>query len=100
MGSSALRGLRVLEFIEKRHPSEPHWHLGVLGTDPPAQGRGLGGAVMAPVLDTCDRDGLPAYLESSKDRNVPYYRRFGFEVTEELRYPGGPTVWAMWREPR
>jgi GNAT superfamily N-acetyltransferase len=100
MGTSALRGVRVLDFIERHHPAEPHWHLGVLGTDPPAQGRGHGGRVLQPVLDRCDAEGLPAYLESSKDRNVPYYRRFGFEVTEELTVPGGPTVWAMWREPR
>jgi ribosomal protein S18 acetylase RimI-like enzyme len=87
--------------VERRHPPKPpHWYLATLGTDPAAQGRGLGTAVLAPVLEECDRDGVAAYLESSKERNVDYYARFGFRVTEEVRLPRGPRVWLMWRDPR
>ncbi|MBS1844280.1 MAG: hypothetical protein JST53_07675 [Actinobacteria bacterium] len=39
--------------------------MATVGTDPAAQGRGLGTAVLAPVLDECDRDGVGAFLESS-----------------------------------
>ena len=92
--------LRLLAAVDSRHPRQPHYYLGVLGTDPPAQGKGLGSAVMEPVLKRCDSEGIPAYLESSKERNVPFYRRHGFEVTEELRLPGAPPLWLMWREPR
>lgn len=89
-----------LNNIERKHPaSPPHWYLAVVGTDPDAQGRGLGGAVLSPVLDQCDQDGVAAYLESSKESNLSYYARLGFRVTEEHRLPRGPTVWAMWREP-
>jgi GNAT superfamily N-acetyltransferase len=59
----------------------------VLGTDPAAQGRGLGSAVLAPVLEGCDRDGIGAYLVSSKERNIDFYARFGFRVTREVRLP-------------
>jgi GNAT superfamily N-acetyltransferase len=100
LGRNVVRGMRILQAIEAKHPAEPHWYLGILGTIPAAQGQGLGAAVMAPVLDRCDDEGVGAYLESSKARNVPYYRRYGFEVTEELHLPGGPTVWLMWRDPR
>src|SRR5436190_4472801 len=90
---------RGVEQVEKRHPPEPHLYLAVLGTDPPAQGRGLGSAVLRPGLELCDREGLPAYLESSKESNVAFYARFGFRVTEEVRMPGdGPSVWLMWRD--
>lgn len=85
--------------VEQLHPREPHMYLAVLGTAPDRRGEGLGGALMAPVLDECDRDGIPAYLESSKERNLDYYSRFGFRVTGELDLPRGPRVWPMWRDP-
>ncbi|WP_131742941.1 GNAT family N-acetyltransferase [Actinomadura roseirufa] len=93
--------LRTLGEIEEHHPREPHWYLAVLGTDPVAQGNGLGGALLRSRLERCDADGLPAYLESSKERNVPYYERFGFRVTRELALSGRgcPPIWLMWREP-
>jgi GNAT superfamily N-acetyltransferase len=95
-------GLSALNAIEKRHPvTPPHWHLAVLGTEPEGQGKGKGSAVLQPVLDRCDREGEGAYLESSKERNVPFYERHGFRVTEELDLPkGGPRVWLMWRDPQ
>ena len=72
----------------------------MLGTDPAAQGRGIGSALLGAVLRTCDEDGVPAYLESSKERNLAYYARHGFRVREELDLPRGPRVWLMWRDPR
>jgi len=93
--------LRGLALLDRKHPDDrPHWYLGILGTDPGHQGKGLGSAVMRPVLDRCDAEGLGAYLESSKEQNVPFYRRHGFEVTEEVHLPEGPPLWLMWSEPR
>ena len=94
--------LSVLTGIEHKHPVDPpHWYLAVLGTEPAGQGTGRGSAVLQPVLQRCDDEGLPAYLESSKERNVPFYERHGFRVREEIALAkGGPPVWLMWREPR
>jgi GNAT superfamily N-acetyltransferase len=94
------RAIKALELIDRAHPREPHWYLAVLGTDPPHQGRGVGTALLSPVLARCDREGLGAYLESSKPTNVPYYERFGFGVTGQIDLPSGPPVWPMWRNPR
>ena len=53
------------------------------------------------VLDRCDEEGVPAYLESSNPRNIPFYARHGFESTGEIVVgKGAPTVTAMWRNPR
>jgi GNAT superfamily N-acetyltransferase len=103
LGGLGLRTPRILgglHEIERRHPNAPHYYLAVLGVDPDDQGQGLGSALMGPVLRSCDQDGIPAYLESSKERNLDFYARHGFRVTEELRLPGGPPVWLMWRDPR
>lgn len=94
------RTLAFLTAVEKAHPHEPHWYLATLGTRPDVQGRGIGGSLLAPVLARCDAEGTPAYLESSKERNVPFYRRHGFEVVDEVLAAGSPPVWTMWREPR
>jgi GNAT superfamily N-acetyltransferase len=94
---------RLLAFnhIESHHPKEPpHWYLPTLGTDPDRQGHGLGSALLTERLDRCDAQGLPAYLESSKERNVPFYERHGFAVTETFDLPDGPRLWLMWRDPR
>ncbi len=93
--------VRTTTAIERVHPREPHWYLAVLGTEPARQGQGIGSALLAPVLQRCDRDAIPAYLESSKEANVAFYQRHGFEVTGTVATAdGGPTVWLMWREPR
>ena len=95
------RVLRGLSQVEHAHPeTPPHFHLAVLGTDPSRQGEGIGSALLVPVLELCDRDHVPAYLESSKERNIAFYARHGFRVTDELRLPKGPPVWPMWRAPR
>jgi ribosomal protein S18 acetylase RimI-like enzyme len=92
--------IRGVELIERAHPRDPHYYLAVLGTDPEAQGQGIGSALMQPVLEMCDRDEIPAYLESSKERNIDFYARHGFRVTGEIDLPDGPRVWPMWRDPR
>lgn len=99
-GARLPAALRALSRIEHHHPPEPHWYLSVIGTDPPAQGHGLGGALLRSRLSRCDADGLPAYLESSNPDNIPFYEKHGFRVTTELLMPGTcPPVWLMWRNP-
>lgn len=85
--------------MEAAHPAEPHWYLGVVATVPEEQGRGLGARILRPVLELCDREGVPAYLESSNGRNLPFYFRHGFVQTGEIVVPDGPTLFPMWRAP-
>jgi predicted GNAT family N-acyltransferase len=93
--------MAVSELMKREHPEEPHWYLAVIGSDPSVRGKGFGNALMRSRLERCDAEYAPAYLESSKPENVPYYERFGFEVTGEFRLPdGGPPLIPMWRTPR
>lgn len=99
-GRSLTRGLVASELMKNAHPEEPHWYLAVIGSDPAVRGKGYGNVLMRSRLDRCDAEFAPAYLESSNPDNVPYYERFGFEVTGELKLPDGPSLIPMWRNPR
>lgn len=90
----------VFAEMERHHPGEPHWYLPLIGVDPAHQGRGLGSALLAPVLAQCDAEGRPAYLESTNPRNRPLYERHGFETVAEIRAGGCPPIAAMLRAPR
>jgi GNAT superfamily N-acetyltransferase len=96
----ARRGTRIERLLDEHHPAEPHWYLEVLSVAPEHQRRGHGGALLRPVLDRCDRERTPAFLETNRESNLPYYRRFGFELTERISLPDSPPLWLMWREPR
>ncbi|MDR3512115.1 MAG: GNAT family N-acetyltransferase [Caulobacteraceae bacterium] len=98
--AGAARTAAIMDHVEKRHPEEPHWYLQVIGTDPVRQGKGFGGVIMRRHLAAADASGMPAYLESSKESNIPIYASFGFEVTGEIKVPDGPTLYPMWRKAR
>ncbi len=100
-GTKVTRMIGAFNAIEKVHPAEEHYYLEALGTHQDQQSKGIGSAVLRHMLDRCDGEGMPAYLESSNPRNVPFYARHGFEVTGEIPVgKGAPTVTAMWRGPR
>jgi GNAT superfamily N-acetyltransferase len=88
--------------LEKLHPSEPHYYLAALGTRPEHQRKGLASATMSPMLTQADSEGTGCFLESSKEANLAFYARHGFEVTSTYDLAGGsgPRLWLMWREPR
>jgi GNAT superfamily N-acetyltransferase len=86
--------------VERHHPTEPaHWYLEALGVRPGHQGQGIGSTLMEPMLDRCDADTVPAYLETTTERNLVFYERLGFGVREEFDLRRGPHVWTMWRDP-
>lgn len=100
-GHRVLANLQVLTDLERLHPVAPHYYLEFVGTDPDHRGRGLGRAMLEPVLERADREGVGAYLENSKESNLAFYSRFGFEVVREMTHRrGGPPMWLMWRDPR
>ena len=105
-GTRMIANLALLNRLEKAHPTEePHYYLEFIGTDPAHQGKGMGSQLMRPMMDRCDTEGVGAYLESSKETNLAFYSRFGFEVTQVITHKGlhgkpGPQQWLMWRKPR
>lgn len=100
LGRDLPRLMRLLNVFEAKHPHDPHYYLPAIGVEAAWQGKGFGAALLRPILERCDREALPAYLEASSPRNRALYERHGFEVVEETTVNDSPPFWRMWREPQ
>ena len=87
------RGAALESLMHQARPPERFWYLAGIGSV--RRGEGIGTALLRHRLG---RVSEPAYLESSKRANIPLYERFGFELRDPLRLPGGPELWPMWRQ--
>ena len=93
------RAVGAGEIMEANHPKPPHLYLFTIGVVPSARGTGQGHALLAPVLDACDRAGLPCYLENSNPDNFGFYSAHSFEHMKHFEAgDGGPPLQAMWRD--
>ena len=88
------------EWIAERFPPEPFWYLDYIAVDARRRGSGLGTALIEHGLAFARRDGAPAFLETSRPRNVPYYEHRGFRTYLDEDAPdGGPHIWFMRYDP-
>jgi GNAT superfamily N-acetyltransferase len=90
----------IFEQMSSYHPSGPHWYLPLIGCDPAHQGNGHGATLMSYALAECDRQNLPAYLESTNPRNITLYLRHGFEALGTIQAGSSPPMVPMLRQPR
>ena len=89
------------EQLHKRLVTEPHWYLYGVGVKPSRQGQEVGSALLRQVLVRADRDALTCYLDTTNEKNLPFYERLGFKVAAcEQATRKSPQVWAMVREGR
>lgn len=92
----------IARLMAQSHPTgRAHEYLWMIAVAPGRQGEGRGAALIRHVLDRCDREGLPAYLEASSERSTKLYERLGYTFNDHtLDLPDGPRMYPMWREPR
>lgn len=100
---AAGRFFTALGAIEPYHYQDvppSHWYLMVVGVSPEARGRGLGRALIEPVMERADNSGLPCYLETSQPDNVAFYEHLGFKNVVDLVEPqSGLRLWTFRRDP-
>jgi len=79
----------------------PHYYLRAIGVDPAHQGRGIGVALLAPVLRRANDEGVGCFLTTATLENARWYEGQGF-VTRAIYKPTPtwPQTWAMWRAPK
>jgi GNAT superfamily N-acetyltransferase len=90
----------LMQQMGQHHPQTPHWYLPLVGVEPMQQSRGLGARLLWPVLERCDHERLPAYLESTNPRNVPFYESLGFSPVGMIQSGTSPQIVPMLREPQ
>jgi ribosomal protein S18 acetylase RimI-like enzyme len=98
-GIDASRLFELQKLFDDHLPRDSHYHLHLLGVVPERQGRGIGSALLDPLLERADSEGVPAYLEATSPRNEQLYERHGFAPGDMIAPPGGPPLCRMWREP-
>jgi ribosomal protein S18 acetylase RimI-like enzyme len=95
---------KILKFereASKRKPVGPYMYLFSVGVLKAVRGTGLGRKLMVPMLEACDRESLPVFLESSNPENHGYYASLGFRTQEIYHFTkGAPPMEAMLRHPR
>jgi len=88
-----------IDAVHKRLAPFKHWFLQTIGVDPQFQGKGYAGKLLKPMFARIDEEGLPCYLETLDETNVPLYEHFSFKVIEKSTIPQTSlTNWAMLRE--
>lgn len=100
LGDDAGKAADLDALLDEHHPAEASFYLQFMGVAPQHQGRGLGGRMLATVLERCDAAGTPGYLEATSRDNRRLYERHGFVTMTEIGLPDGPPLWSMWREPQ
>ena len=99
-GDAKKYGPKIFKKMDSYHPKEPHWYLPLLGVDPFYHSKGFGSALLQHALVKCDQDKAYAYLESSNPRNIPLYKRHGFELLGTIQYDTSPSIFPMLRKPK
>ena len=84
-------------FWASHDPSIIHSHLGPIGVLPEYQSLGIGTLLMERYCKLVDERKLPAYLETDRLTNVPFYRKFGFNLIDEIEILKVRNYF-MWRE--
>jgi len=87
-----------IDAIHQRQAPFKHWFLQTIGVNPRSQGKGYASKLIRPMLTRIDEEGLPCYLETLDEHNVPLYEHLGFKVVDKATIPKTSlTNWAMLR---
>lgn len=70
--------------IKKLQAKELMYYVWFIGVDPKAQGSGVGSQLMQEIIEESEKQQRDIYLETSTLKNLPWYKKFGFDIYNEL----------------
>ena len=86
--------------LKKEFTGNVDWYLYNLSVKKSAQGKGIAGKLLRPMLEFCDKENIVTYLETNKETNVSLYEHFGFELSKKEPIPKSPVMhYAIVRKP-
>lgn len=77
------RTLNREALIKKIQPKELMTYLWFIGVMPEDQNKGFGSDLLQTIIEYSNQNNRPVYLETSTVKNLPWYKRFGFEIYGE-----------------
>ena len=84
--------------IKNKYASQGCWYLYAFVTMPEYRGKGVGKKILTPMFNYLDEHNQDCYLETLLPINVEIYKKFGFELKEEVKVPNTDlTLYAMFR---
>lgn len=70
--------------IKKLQPKEPVYYLWFIGVLPDEQNKGIGSTLLSGLIEDAHSQNRTVCLETSTPKNIPWYKKFGFEIYNEL----------------
>ncbi|MGY4383924.1 hypothetical protein ACVWYN_000950 [Pedobacter sp. UYP24] len=70
--------------IKHRQHQGPMYYLWFIGVNPRYQNTGIGKKLLDEIIKDSNAMKRPIYLETSTVTNLPWYKKFGFEIYNEL----------------
>jgi ribosomal protein S18 acetylase RimI-like enzyme len=101
LAKRAMSYMKYSDGLHAQYAPDPHWYLFEIGIGDEHRGKGCASKLLNPIMERCDHDQVPCYLETNNSKNVDLYEHFGFVVKDKGLLPGSDlTHWAMLREPK
>lgn len=84
--SNLKKALKREGTIKSLHPKTGMYYLWFIGVEASEYHRGRGSALLKEIITRADSLNRQIYLETSTVKNIPWYKKFGFETYEELDF--------------
>ena len=70
--------------IKQLQPKTTMYYLWFIGVDPEYQNEGIGSVLLDEIINDSKNKQRPIYLETSILKNLPWYKKYGFQIYNEL----------------